>query len=122
MIRRPPRSTRTDPLFPYTTLFRSDAVKKRRHLRPLQRPDDALASPPVKDALDQAVLAGAVQHRNRLVRHQQVGPLQERPGQRQLLALDGVEPAAADTDIEEIGIASCQRRVCQYVYISVVAV
>src|SRR3546814_16439826 len=25
MIRRPPRSTRTDPLFPYTTLFRSGA-------------------------------------------------------------------------------------------------
>src|SRR3546814_20387862 len=29
MIRRPPRSTRTDTLFPYTTLFRSYA----RHLR-----------------------------------------------------------------------------------------
>src|SRR3546814_9791020 len=27
MIRRPPRSTRTDTLFPYTTLFRSDAVQ-----------------------------------------------------------------------------------------------
>src|SRR3546814_16192609 len=26
MIRRPPRSTRTDTLFPYTTLFRSTAV------------------------------------------------------------------------------------------------
>src|SRR3546814_4979605 len=26
MIRRPPRSTRTDTLFPYTTLFRSDHV------------------------------------------------------------------------------------------------
>src|SRR3546814_2596453 len=26
MIRRPPRSTRTDTLFPYTTLFRSDQV------------------------------------------------------------------------------------------------
>src|SRR3546814_13462604 len=26
MIRRPPRSTRTDTLFPYTTLFRSEAV------------------------------------------------------------------------------------------------
>src|SRR3546814_1752893 len=25
MIRRPPRSTRTDTLFPYTTLFRSDS-------------------------------------------------------------------------------------------------
>src|SRR3546814_16189800 len=27
MIRRPPRSTRTDTLFPYTTLFRSPAVR-----------------------------------------------------------------------------------------------
>src|SRR3546814_2959267 len=27
MIRRPPRSTRTDTLFPYTTLFRSTKVK-----------------------------------------------------------------------------------------------
>src|SRR3546814_4920589 len=29
MIRRPPRSTRTDTLFPYTTLFRSSALAKR---------------------------------------------------------------------------------------------
>src|SRR3546814_4145287 len=27
MIRRPPRSTRTDTLCPYTTLFRSDALR-----------------------------------------------------------------------------------------------
>src|SRR3546814_20101906 len=31
MIRRPPRSTRTDTLFPYTTLFRS-AITKGVHL------------------------------------------------------------------------------------------
>src|SRR3546814_5748343 len=36
MIRRPPRSTRTDTLFPYTTLFRSRhpgerAARQRRH-------------------------------------------------------------------------------------------
>src|SRR3546814_9826125 len=30
MIRRPPRSTRTDTLFPYTTLFRSGARQRRR--------------------------------------------------------------------------------------------
>src|SRR3546814_20873882 len=30
MIRRPPRSTRTDTLFPYTTLFRSHLARKRR--------------------------------------------------------------------------------------------
>src|SRR3546814_8390722 len=28
MIRRPPRSTRTDTLFPYTTLFRSNIVRR----------------------------------------------------------------------------------------------
>src|SRR3546814_8098287 len=32
MIRRPPRATRTDTLFPYTTLFRSDhAVEVEEH-------------------------------------------------------------------------------------------
>src|SRR3546814_4547014 len=30
MIRRPPRSTRTDTLFPYTTLFRSGLAQRRR--------------------------------------------------------------------------------------------
>src|SRR3546814_19039136 len=33
MIRRPPRSTRTDTLFPYTTLFRSDRVADAQTLR-----------------------------------------------------------------------------------------
>src|SRR3546814_13511388 len=36
MIRRPPRSTRTDTLFPYTTLFRSSTVL----LKLLCAPDD----------------------------------------------------------------------------------
>src|SRR3546814_10818251 len=36
MIRRPPRSTRTDTLFPYTTLFRSDQL----------RGTDGIADPP----------------------------------------------------------------------------
>src|SRR3546814_3393696 len=33
MIRRPPRSTRTDTLFPYTTLFRSPLPSPCRHRR-----------------------------------------------------------------------------------------
>src|SRR3546814_14495269 len=33
MIRRPPRSTRTDTLFPYTTLFRSYRILHARHPR-----------------------------------------------------------------------------------------
>src|SRR3546814_13285782 len=34
MIRLPPRSTRTDPLFPYTTLFRSDNAEQPLQSRP----------------------------------------------------------------------------------------
>src|SRR3546814_17548389 len=34
MIRRPPRSTRTDTLFPYTTLFRSIRLGRRLRLLP----------------------------------------------------------------------------------------
>src|SRR3546814_19566750 len=39
MIRRPPRSTRTDTLFPYTTLFRSPrpTAGSRRHRNPILR-------------------------------------------------------------------------------------
>src|SRR3546814_2342059 len=37
MIRRPPRSTRTDTLFPYTTLFRS----KRRRVERVEEQDEA---------------------------------------------------------------------------------
>src|SRR3546814_14525391 len=37
MIRRPPRSTRTDTLFPYTTLFRSDlVVRKNVHVQEIE--------------------------------------------------------------------------------------
>src|SRR3546814_17539247 len=34
MIRRPPRSTRTDTLFPYTTLFRSNGVALAERFAP----------------------------------------------------------------------------------------
>src|SRR3546814_11384191 len=47
MIRRPPRSTRTDTLFPYTTLFRS-AGRTRGDGRPVQGHGDprfGLATP-----------------------------------------------------------------------------
>src|SRR3546814_6912384 len=41
MIRRPPRSTRTDTLFPYTTLFRSEVgiVRQLQDERRVHRPD-----------------------------------------------------------------------------------
>src|SRR3546814_16980944 len=46
IIRRPPRSTRTDTLFPYTTLFRSpaDAVLKTSWLATLSKKINAVPS------------------------------------------------------------------------------
>src|SRR3546814_7443208 len=46
MIRRPPRSTRTDTLFPYTTLFRSARLPPARRAPPRSaRPSCATSSP-----------------------------------------------------------------------------
>src|SRR3546814_14239298 len=42
MIRRPPRSTRTDTLFPYTTLFRSPVSPKGAMMTHTTHPDVAL--------------------------------------------------------------------------------
>src|SRR3546814_2412037 len=41
MIRRPPRSTRPDTLFPYTTLFRSVHAEQRRPAGTVDRQDRA---------------------------------------------------------------------------------
>src|SRR3546814_5144679 len=71
MIRRPPRSTRTDTLFPYTTLFRSRcaparacraqcahaAAGDRRHAPPPRRTHNDRASramPPARPRADHA--------------------------------------------------------------------
>src|SRR3546814_306429 len=51
MIRRPPRSTRTDTLFPYTTLFRS-LPKNRPPRKPVKRIccSNLISCPPPRNA------------------------------------------------------------------------
>src|SRR3546814_18439874 len=58
MIRRPPRSTRTDTLFPYTTLFRSDEQPDRHarvYLLQIAPPSrsDVETYQNIRDSLDQ---------------------------------------------------------------------
>src|SRR3546814_15096191 len=59
MIRRPPRSTRTDTLFPYTTLFRSQALDSRVVAASDEDWDteylDAIVSVRMVDGLDEAL-------------------------------------------------------------------
>src|SRR3546814_637056 len=56
MIRRPPRSTRTDTLFPYTTLFRSCGLEIERVLHLLERGRNARFSKAIVDEADEFVL------------------------------------------------------------------
>src|SRR3546814_10257629 len=62
MCRRPPRSTRTDTLFPYTTLFRSHGDRREDMVRPSARADDPVPDADVgailllRDALDRRLL------------------------------------------------------------------
>src|SRR3546814_7942845 len=58
MIRRPPRSTRTDTLFPYTTLFRSDAGSENFRRRAVP-PVSATADRGIRGHADRLPRAGA---------------------------------------------------------------
>src|SRR3546814_11070576 len=63
MIRRPPRSTRTDTLFPYTTLFRSGGTARNIGIAagfdPTRIAVDAVAAVGCSAAFDRAARDGA---------------------------------------------------------------
>src|SRR3546814_12344844 len=102
MLRRPPRSTRTDTLFPYTTLFRSQVAVERRlggglflvtRLRLLEVDEEL-----------KLVLQDARGQRHGILRRYRAVGLQLH---RQLVVVGDLA--------DEIGRASCRERVCQYV-------
>src|SRR3546814_17409654 len=117
MLRRPPRSTRTDTLFPYTTLFRSILVVPLGGvsiffimIQPvvigtyctlcLIAAAAMLVMIPL--ALDEVVAMGQY-----MLRSMRAG----RPFLRTFLR-GGPDPAGEQ---DEIGRASCRERVCKYV-------
>src|SRR3546814_15273289 len=136
MIRRPPRSTRTDTLFPYTTLFRSlpslaDIMSGRIAITAIR---DVTAEELLsRDAVtpDFNLIAGELTGRSVLVTGGggSIGSalcreiLRHKP--RKLVVLDASEHAlyAIDEDLiervrdadSEIGRAACGERVCPYV-------
>src|SRR3546814_18663216 len=99
IIRRPPRSTRTDTLFPYTTLFRSRSLRRpsaarRRRLQ---------ARPPCEERPQRLQLLH-VPRRHRRRRH--VG---SRPRRHQ--RHEPVLAQRAQRQRRQIGRASCRERV-----------
>src|SRR3546814_18135162 len=112
MIRRPPRSTRTDTLFPYTSLFRSVAV-------PLHHQELFAAF---------MIVTGHLERRDQAFDAVEVAPgfgreIEVLVTPAELLAGDGLadlvelrlrNPHRLDPVHREIGRASCRARVCQY--------
>src|SRR3546814_20271392 len=122
MIRRPPRSTRTDTLFPYTTLFRSGVFGTRTAEQQLVIFGALAVDAKDADLAGMMVAAGVDAARDLDLELANVElTLHVRETLRNLLRQrdrarvgEGaiIEPGAGD---DEIGRESCRARVCQYV-------
>src|SRR3546814_11593344 len=112
MIRRPPRSTRTDTLFPYTTLFRSRRIARPAGLLILMRLESAAARQLEVDLfLEQA--GGFPQE---LFDRSTQSAVANQIVERRMIRTEILDPLAdAARVIQQIGRASCRERGCQYV-------
>src|SRR3546814_19808167 len=104
MIRRPPRSTRTDTLFPYTTLFRSGhvavpalplALAPGIHDIHAERRCEAPDGPADRAGADDAD-AAAVQVAHRMREQAELGGLLPEPGAHVVDETDEVAPQPQD--------------------------
>src|SRR3546814_13435139 len=98
MRRRPPRSTRTDTLFPYTTLFRSASNMKKLFLLLFPLSLAACGAGVALDEMAKETPRSACEEFTR--------SLLDSPSTYRLVEV---------SQWEEIGRASCRERVCQYV-------
>src|SRR3546814_14523753 len=102
MIRRPPRSTRTDTLFPYTTLFRSVA--------PIGTAEGDVGDADVGQRQEIGRAAFGIEDGDAALDHRADADAAA------FLDRQAVEQAKGGRGAdEEIGRASCRERVCQYV-------
>src|SRR3546814_16977101 len=104
MIRRPPRSTRTDTLFPYTTLFRSgdgQVLDRRQPLARAFRKRDADRNLTVREREARAVLIDVAQRRD-------ADSARNRRGSHTELGSE--INARADDDLGPVKVAGDERR------------
>src|SRR3546814_11527378 len=120
MIRRPPRSTRTDTLFPYTTLCRSPPLEPAPELsdddfRVLNALEDFEAARINFGVFEAWTSSAGLADRTRFSRDAVTAALGRLAAAGWvMLAADGrVRSRMAELAREEIGRASCRARVCQ---------
>src|SRR3546814_11367762 len=108
MIRRPPRSTRTDTLFPDTTLFRAGGTTRTagRHLiRIHQEPEVPITQEDLNMAIDSLLfIDGELRAAEGGKTYDNIGPWTG----------EVIGQAANASATEEIGRESCRERVCRY--------
>src|SRR3546814_12270101 len=117
MIRRPPRSTRTDTLFPYTTLFRSAIFDRLEALTFLEREKRALHHLPLilqrevvhqrNEQVERGIGIAALAHGANRVCPRVTRYCRK---SRSVMPVSGSPPSSTP-----IGRASCRERVCQFV-------
>src|SRR3546814_2962799 len=101
MFRRPPRSTRTDTLFPYTTLFRSVAVAVLRPVAVARRHELAHAHCAGVAALEREDVELRLFLRQREQLRQLTGEERRAPGMRKRQRVQRVEHAVTAGDRSE---------------------
>src|SRR3546814_18632028 len=112
MIRRPPRSTLTDTLFPYTTLFRSldhDVVGQLRQRAAFVQHALEVDGGDLRADRAGNDVADFLQHFEEVA---------AAFGDARRIGGDAVDPAGRGAVANQNGRASCRERVCQYVYVS----
>src|SRR3546814_15143665 len=103
MIRRPPRSTRTDTLFPYTTLFRSAGFESAEAVEHSRKSHIECA----REAFESCDIFVFTLGLTETWRSRVDGTV--------FPVAPGVSGGTYDSERHEIGRASCRERVCQYV-------
>src|SRR3546814_17554060 len=106
ILRRPPISTRTDTLFPYTTLFRSAALT-------------LTVVRSIGEEMDKALSNLGLERINpfmgRFAEAMAFGAQPEQCGKTRIAAVPPMRTDLRKTGADQIGRASCRERVCQYV-------
>src|SRR3546814_11391832 len=113
MIRRPPRSTRTDTLFPYTTLFRSTVAAEADRVLAVGRAEAGAVVVHVAAAARQCQRLGADVDADLGGAADRV-TLAGAGGCRLCLGGGQCHGEQGQCGKDEIGRASCRERVCQY--------
>src|SRR3546814_14047694 len=108
MIQRPPISTLTDTLFPYTTLFRSHVVRPKSKIGMVALGATVQVSLPPPKRFDRPIL---------IVPATAVSDILGKKAARAapMLALAARSRLSASAMSGQLGRASCRERVCQYV-------